>query len=91
MDHFLKTKKISQNFKETGDAKYIYRNELDKACFEHDIAYKDFKDLERRTASDKVLGGKAFSIAKIPKYDGYQRGPASWFIDVLIKNIWWCY
>ena len=36
------------------DTNYIYKNELDKACFQHDVAYGDFKDLERRTASDKV-------------------------------------
>ena len=37
------------------------------------MAYGDFKDLKRRTASDKVLRNKAFDIAKNPKYDGYQR------------------
>ena len=62
--------------KETGDASYIYKNELDKACFQHDMAYEDFKDLARRTASAKVLRNKAFNIAKNPKYDGYQRGMA---------------
>ena len=41
------------------------------------MAYGDFKDLARRTASDTVLGDKAFNIAKNPKYDGYQRGLAS--------------
>ena len=76
MDHLLKTKKI-QKFKETGDTKYIYRNELDKACFQHEKAYGDFKDLARRTASDRVLHNKAFGIVKNPKYDGYQRGLAS--------------
>ena len=50
---------------------------LDKTCFQHDMAYGDFKDLARRTASDKVLRDKAFNIAKNPKYDGYQRGLAS--------------
>ena len=56
---------------------YIYKNELDKACFQHDIAYGDFKDLKKRTASGKVLRDKAFNIAKNPKYDGYQRGLSS--------------
>ena len=70
-------KKRIQKFKETGDTSYIYRNELDKACFQHDMADGDFKDLKRRTASDKVLRDKAFNIAKSPKYDGYQRGLAS--------------
>ena len=72
---FTKNKERIQKFKETGDTSYIYKNELDKACFQHDMAYGDFKDLERRTASDKR--NKAFNIAKNPKYDRYQRGLAS--------------
>ena len=72
MEHLLKTKK------ETGDSRYIYRNELDKACFQHDMAYGGFKDLAERTAAVKILRrDKAFNIAKDPKYDGYQRGLAS--------------
>ena len=51
-----------------------YRNELDKACFEYDLAYADFKDLARRTASYKVLRDKAFNTVKNPKCNGYQRG-----------------
>ena len=74
---FTKNKERIQKFKETGDTKYIYRNEFDKACFQHDMAYGDFKDLARRTATDKVLRDKAFNIAKDPKYDVYQRGLAS--------------
>ena len=74
---FTKNKERTQNFKETGDTNYISKNELDKACFQHDMAYGDFKDLARRTASDKVLRDKAFNIAKNSKYDGYQRGIAS--------------
>ena len=74
---FTKNTDRIQKFKETGDTNYIYKNELDKACFQHDMAYGDFKDLARRTASDKVLRDKAFNIAKNPKYDGYQRGLAS--------------
>ena len=57
--------------------KLYLQNELDKACFQHDMAYGDFRDLKRRTYSDKVLRDKAFNIAKNPKYDGYQRGLAS--------------
>ena len=38
----------------TKDTKCIYKNELDKACFQHDMAYGDFKDLARKIASDKV-------------------------------------
>ena len=66
-----------QKFKQTGDSRYIYKNELDKACFQQDMAYEDFKDLKRRTAANEVLRDKAFNIAKNPKYDGYQRGLAS--------------
>ena len=74
---FTKNEERVQKFKETEDTKYIYRNKLDKACFQHDMAYGDFKDLAKRTASDKVLRDKAFNIAKNPRYDGYQRGLAS--------------
>ena len=62
---------------QTRDANYIYKNELDKACFQHDAAYSDSKDLSKRTQSDKVLKDKAFAIANHPKHDGYQRGLAS--------------
>ena len=77
VDHLQKTKKEFKNLKETGDTNYIYKNELDKACFQDDMAHGDFKDLARRTASDKILRDKAFDIAKNPKYDGCQRGLAS--------------
>ena len=50
---------------------------FDKACFQHDKAYKDLKDLARRTASDKFLRDKTFAMAKNPKYDGHQRGLAA--------------
>ena len=53
---------------------YIYQNKLDKACFQHDMAYRDFKDLNRRAAANKVLRDNAFDIAENPKYDGCQRG-----------------
>ena len=70
---FIKNKKGIQKFKETGDTSYICKNELDKACFQHNTAYGDFKDLKSRTFSDKLLRDKAFNIAKNPKYDGYRR------------------
>ena len=63
--------------KETGDTKYISRNDLDNACFQHYMAYGDFKDLARKTAFDKVLRDKAFNIAKNLKHDRYQRDLAS--------------
>ena len=74
---FTKNKERIQKFKETGDTSYIYKNELDKACFQHDMAYGDFKDSKKRAFSDKILRDKAFNIAKNPKYDGYQTGLAS--------------
>ena len=60
---FTKNKERIQNFKETGDTSYIYKNELDKACFQHGMTYGDFKDLTKRTAADKILRDKAFKIA----------------------------
>ena len=70
-DHLLKTKKQSKSLK-TGDPKYIYRNELDKASFQHDMAYGDLKDLPRGT-----VGDKAFNTTKDSRYDGNARGLAS--------------
>ena len=66
---FSKNKERIQKFKETGDSRHIAQNELDKTCFQHDMAYGDFKDLTRGTASDKILRDKAFNIAKNPRYD----------------------
>ena len=74
---FTRHKERIKEFKRTGDTRYIYRNELDKACFQHDSAYADHKDLINRTEADKVLRDKAYDIAGSPEYDGYQRGLAS--------------
>ena len=68
---FTKNKQRIKKFMQTGDTNYIYRNELDKACFQHDMAYGKYKDLEKRTKSDKVLKDKAHEIANNLKYDGY--------------------
>ena len=62
---------------QTGDLRNIYKNELDKASFQDDMAYAKYKDLEERTRSENVLRDKAFEIASNSKYDGYQRGLAS--------------
>ena len=70
---FTKNKERNQRFKETGDTSYIYKNELDTACFQHDMAYGDFKNSAKRTAADKALTDKAFKIASNQKYDEYQR------------------
>ena len=74
---FTRHKERIEEFKRTGDTRYNYRNELDKACFQHDSAYADHKDLIKRTEADKVLRDKAYDIASNPEYDGYQRGLAS--------------
>ena len=74
---FTRHERRIQKFKETGDTNYVYKNELHKACFVHDAAYSDSKDLTKRTVADKILKNKAFDIDKDPKYDGYQRGLAS--------------
>ena len=74
---FTKNKERIQKFMQTGNTDFIYKNELDKACLQHDMAYGKSKDLKKRTQSDKVLRDKAFKIASDPKYNGYQRGLAS--------------
>ena len=83
---FTKNKQRIQKSKETGDTNYIYKNELDKACFQLDMAYGYFKNLKRRAFSDKVLKDKAFNIAKNPKCDGYQRGLASMVYNFFDKK-----
>ena len=62
------------------------KKKKDLACFQHDMAYEDFKDLSTGTASDKVLCDKAINIAKNPKYDGYQRGLASMVYEFFDKK-----
>ena len=74
---FTKHKERIKKFKQTGDTQYIYRNELDKACFQHATAYADNKDLLNRTLADKILRYKAYGIANNPQYDGYQKGVTS--------------
>ena len=74
---FTKNIKRIKKFKEIEDTSYIYKSELDKACFQHDMAYGDFKDLEKRTIADKILRDKALKIASDKIYDGYQKGLAS--------------
>ena len=90
---FTRHEERIKNFKQTGDTCYIYRNELDKACFQHDYAYADHKDLINRTKSDRVLKDKAYDIASNPEYDGYQRGLASMvykFFDSKVNGEWNC-
>ena len=77
VDHLLKRKKEYKSLKKQEFWKYIFQNGLDKACFQHDIVFRGFEDLARKTASDKILHHKAFDIAKSLKYDGYQGAFAS--------------
>ena len=74
---FTKNKQRIKKSIQTRNIDFIYKNQLDNACFQHDMAYGKAKDFVRRTQSDKVLRDKAFKIASDPKYNGYQRGLAS--------------
>ena len=91
---FQKNKERIEKFMQIGNTDFIYRNELHKACFQHDTAYGKTKDLLKRTKSDKVLKDKAFKIASNPKYDGYQRRLASmvykFFLHLinLVEVVW---
>ena len=62
---------------QTGNTNFIYKNELDKAYFQNDMAYGKTKDLVKKAQSDKFLKDKSFKIASDPKYDVYQSGLAS--------------
>ena len=77
---FTKIEERIQKFLRLENIENIYKNDLDKAYFQHDMAYRKYKDLNKRTQSDKVLRDKAFEIASNPKSDGYK------FLD---KNLQW--
>ena len=83
---FTKNKERIEKFMQTGNTDFIYKNELDKACFQHDMAYGKTKDLVKGTQSDKSLKDKAFKTASNRKYDGYQRGLASMVYKFLDKK-----
>ena len=83
---FTKYKERIEKFMQTRNTDFIYKNELDKACFQHDMAYGKSKDLITRTQSDKSLKDKAFKIPNNPKYDGYQRGLASMAYKIFDKK-----
>ena len=83
---FTKNNERTEKFTQTEKTDFIYRNELDKACFQHDMVYGKSKDLAKRTQSDKVLRNKALKIASHPKYNGYQRGLASMVYKFLDKK-----
>ena len=70
---FTKHRGRLKKFRKTGHLKHLYKNELDKACFAHNAAYSDSKDLAKRTISDKSLKDRTNEIARNHNYDGYQR------------------
>ena len=87
---FTKSKERIQKFKETGGSRYVYQNELDKACFKHGMAYGDFKNLTRRTASDKYCMTKHLILLKIQNMMDINVDllKLKCSINVLIKNFW---
>ena len=83
---FTKNKERIEKFMQTGNTDFVYRNELDKAFFQHDMTYGKSKDLVKTAQSDKVLKDKAFNIASNSNYDGYQRGLASMVYNFFDKK-----
>ena len=83
---FTKYSKRIQKFRKTGNLKPLFRNELDKACFTHDVTYSDSKDLAKTIIADKILKDKAYEITKSCKYDRNQRALASVVYKFLDKK-----
>ena len=81
--HSAELKKSIERFMQTRNTDFIYRNDLDKTCFQHDMVYGKSKDIANGTQSDRLLIDKPFKIASDPKYDGYQRGLASMAYKIL--------
>ena len=84
---FTKDKERIEKFMQTGNTYFVYRNELDKACFQHDMAYSKPKDLAKRTQSDKILGDKAFKLQVIQNMMVTKEDQLQWFTSFLIKNL----
>ena len=78
---FTKHRERIQKFRETGNLKHLYRNELDKAYFAQDVAYSDSKVLAKRTISYNILKDRGFEIARNRNYDGYQKALESQLFD----------
>ena len=85
--NLLKTKKESKNLCKQKMQNHIDRNDLDKDCFRHDMAYGKYKKLAKRTDSEKVSRDKSFKILGNPKMECYKRGLASSFTSFMIKNL----
>ena len=73
---FTKHEQRIDQFMKGGRLSHLYKNNLDKACFQHNMAYNKYKDLKNRTQSDIVLKNKAYEIDVNPKIDSFQRGLA---------------
>ena len=82
---FAKNKERIKKFKETGESRYIYQNELEKACFQHDMSYEDFKDLNRKTAADIII--RDLILLKIQIMMDINVVLLQWFIIFLIKKL----
>ena len=83
---FAKNKETIEKFMQSRNTDFIYKNELDKACFQHDMAYGKSKNLIKRTQLDTFLKDKACKIDSNPSYDGYQRGLTSMVYSFLDKK-----
>ena len=77
LEPFTKHRERIQKFRETGNLKHLYRNELRKVCFAHDTAHSDNKDLAKGAIADKILKDRACEIARNRGYDRYQRALGS--------------
>ena len=83
---FTKHAERIKKFKQTGNTSYIFKSELDKACFKHYSTCADYKDLLNRTRADKVLRDRAYEIASDNKYDGYERDLKSMVYKIFDKK-----
>ena len=83
---FRKSKERIEKFIQTGNTDFIYKIEVNKACFLQNMAYGKSKDLAKRTQSVKILRDKAFKIASYSKYDVYQRRLVSMVYKVFDKK-----
>ena len=83
VEYLQKKKERLQKLKETGDSRYIFQNELDKACFQYYMAFGDFKDLARRAASDKKYCTSI--LPKVLNMMDIKEVLLQWFINILVK------
>ena len=83
---FTKHKERIKKFMQTGKTDYIYKNDLDKAYFQHDMAYDKLKDLTKRTQSDKVLRDKFLKLQVIQNMTDIKRDLLQSYTSYLIKE-----